>query len=188
MPVIDFLAGLAVTAGLAKPAVRSTEAVDWRSMPLPGIDGTPLDPENLRGKVVLLVNTASACGFTPQYAGLQKLWEQYRDRGLVVLGVPSNDFGSQDPKPDADIHQFCQARFGVTFPLLAKQVVKGERAHPLYRWARSQTGRGGAPAWNFHKYVIGRDGTMRAWYPSMAGPSSSKLRAAVEAALTLMIA
>ena len=183
MPVIDFLTGLAVSAGLAKPAVKNTQAVDWRSMPLPGIDGIPLDPENLRGNVVLLVNTASACGFTPQYAGLQKLWERYRDRGLVVLGVPSNDFGGQDPKPNADIHQFCLVRFGVTFPLLAKQVVKGDGAHPLYRWAKSQTGKGGTPAWNFHKYVIGRDGTMRAWYLSMVGPNSGKIRTAVEAAL-----
>jgi len=181
--VIDYLSGLAVSAGLAAPSVKATQPIDWALTPLPSIEGATLDPESLRGKAILLVNTASACGFTPQYAGLQKLWESYRDKGLVVLGVPSNDFGGQDPKPNADIQSFCQVRFGVTFPLLAKQVVVGDKAHPLYRWAKSQTGPGGAPVWNFHKYVIGRDGNVRAWYPSLVAPSSKRLLAAIDAAL-----
>lgn len=180
----DFLASLAVAAGITAPSVRNAAPVDWRHLPLPGIDGHAIDPAILSGKAVLLVNTASACGFTGQYAGLQSLWEQHRGSGLVVLGVPSNDFGGQDPKPNAEIAGFCQARFGVTFPLLAKQVVSGEDAHPLYRWARGAAGRGGAPAWNFHKYLIGRDGRLRAWYPSLVGPASPRLALAISSAIT----
>jgi glutathione peroxidase len=179
----DYLKTFAVATGIAAPSVRDAAPVDWQNLPLPGIDGKPIDPATLRDRAVLLVNTASACGFTAQYAGLQSLWEQYRDAGLVVLGVPSNDFGGQDPKPNAEISSFCQTRFGVTFPLLAKQVVKGDAAHPLYRWAREAAGSGGAPAWNFHKYVIGRDGRLRAWYPSTVGPDSGRLRDAITAAL-----
>lgn len=183
-PLLDLMNTLAVSAGLAKPGVDESAApVDWGSLPLPGIDGVPIDPASLRGKVVLVVNTASACGFTGQYAGLQELSNRFNDRGLVVLGVPSNDFGGQDPKPNNEIQNFCQTRYGVTFPLLAKQVVSGDGAHPLYRWARGASGRGGAPAWNFHKYLIGRDGRLIAWYPSMVGPTSSRLISAIEAAL-----
>ncbi len=183
-PLLDLLASLAVAAGLAKPGVDAAAApIDWGSLPLPGIDGVAIDPATLRGKVVLAVNTASACGFTGQYAGLQELFDRFNDRGLVVLGIPSNDFGGQDPKPNADIREFCQTRYGVTFPLLAKQMVSGSGAHPLYDWARGASGRGGAPAWNFHKYLIGRDGRLIAWYPSMVGPTSSRLIAAIETAL-----
>jgi glutathione peroxidase len=181
----DFISTLAVSAGIAKPGVEADAApVNWAGLPLPSIEGGQIDPESLRGKVVLVVNTASACGFTGQYAGLQQLHDRFHDRGLVVVGVPSNDFGGQDPKPNADIQQFCQVRFGVTFPLLAKQVVSGDGAHPFYRWAKDASGPGGAPAWNFHKYLIGRDGRLIAWYPSMVGPTSSRLIDAIEAALS----
>lgn len=183
--ILDFLTGLAVTAGLVRPSVNPDAApLVWRDLPLPGIDGIPIDPASLEGRPVLVVNTASACGFTGQYAGLQALWQRDGDRGLVVLGVPSNDFGGQEPKPEADIQAFCQTRYGVTFPLLAKQVVTGGAAHPFYRWARQAAGRGGAPAWNFHKYLIGRDGRLIAWYPSMVKPDGGRLRAAIETALT----
>ncbi len=183
--LLDLISTLAVSAGLAKPGVEAGAApIDWASLPLPAIDGSQIAPESLRGKVVLVVNTASACGFTGQYAGLQELSDRFKDRGLVVLGVPSNDFGGQDPKPNADIQNFCQVRYGVTFPLLAKQVVSGDEAHALFHWARGASGPGGAPAWNFHKYLIGRDGRLIAWYPSMVGPTSSRLTAAIEAALT----
>ena len=183
--LLDLMSTLAVSAGLARPGVNTGAAeIDWDSLPLPGIDGRQIDPASLRGNVVLVVNTASACGFTGQYAGLQELSDRFKDRGLVVLGIPSNDFGGQDPKPNADIQNFCQVRYGVTFPLLAKQVVSGDEAHPLYRWARAASGPGGSPAWNFHKYLIGRDGRLIAWYPSMVGPTSSRLITAIEAALS----
>ena len=118
---------------------------------LRSIDGTMLPLKQFAGHPVLLVNVASACGFTPQYAGLQKLHEKYGGKGLVVLGVPSNDFGAQEPGSEKEIKQFCETSFGVSFPMAAKEHVIGGNAHPLYRWIVQQLGEGGAPRWNFHK-------------------------------------
>lgn len=157
--------------------------LDWSSLPLPALEGGALPPESLAGKVVLVVNTASFCGFTSQYQGLQTLWERYRDQGLVVLGVPANDFGAQEPGSDAEIKRFCEGSFGVDFPMLSKQVVVGENAHALYRWAAGQTGPAGVPKWNFHKLLVGRDGRLAAWFGTAAGPTSDAVVAAVEAAL-----
>ncbi|MGE0053710.1 MAG: glutathione peroxidase [Hyphomicrobium sp.] len=145
------------------------------------IDGTPMNFADWRGKVLLVVNTASFCGFTKQYAGLQELWSKYQDKGLVVIGVPSNDFGEQEPKAEGEIKQFCQGAFGVTFPLTEKQVVKGEGAHPFYAWA-AKVG-GGPPAWNFHKYLIGRDGRMLRAFSSRVAPNSAEVTGAIEQAL-----
>lgn len=122
-----------------------------------------------RGHVVLLVNTASRCGFTGQYRGLEILWRRYRDRGLIVLGVPSNDFGGQEPGSNDDIERFCNVSFDITFPLAGKQVVSGPAAHPLYRWAAAQTGMLGTPSWNFHKILIGRDGRLIDWFSAVSG-------------------
>ena len=128
------------------------------------IDGTPMRLADWRGKVLLVVNTASFCGYTKQYAGLQALWSKYESQGLVVVGVPSNDFGGQEPKAEGDIKKFCTGAFGVTFPLTSKQVVTGDQAHPFYKWATAAAGTAagteGAPGWNFHKYLIGRDGRL----------------------------
>nr|MBP9728756.1 glutathione peroxidase [Gammaproteobacteria bacterium] len=107
---------------------------------------------HFRGKVLLIVNTASQCGFTRQYQALEQLYKQYQDRGLVVIGVPSNDFGGQEPGTDEEIQAFCQTRFGVTFPVVKKEPLKGASIHPFYRWARETFGFGTAPKWNFHKY------------------------------------
>ena len=123
-----------------------------------GIDGRPLKLVSWRGKVLLIVNTASFCGYTKQYAGLQDLWTRYEKAGLVVVGVPSNDFGGQEPKSEGEIEAFCQGAFGITFPLTSKQTVVGSNAHPLYKWAAETMGPDGVPKWNFHKYLIGRDG------------------------------
>ena len=106
---------------------------------------------DFKGKVVLIVNTASQCGFTPQYKALQDLYSKYKDDGLVVLGVPSNDFGAQEPGSSKDIAKFCEINYGVTFPLTSKQIVSGDKAHPFYIWAKEQLGFGTAPKWNFHK-------------------------------------
>ena len=114
------------------------------------IDGKPLPMRTFAGKAVLLVNVASACGFTPQYGGLQELHAGRRSEGLVVLGVPSNDFGAQEPGSEEKIRQFCETSFGVTFPMTAKQTVVGAAAHPLYRWIAAELGEGAAPRWNFH--------------------------------------
>jgi glutathione peroxidase len=143
------------------------------------IEGGRLPLSQWRGKVLLVVNTASFCGFTQQYDGLQKLWERYEGKGLVVLGVPSNDFGEQEPKSEGEILNFCQGAFNVTFPLTTKQPVKGADAHPFYRWAREALGADAAPRWNFHKYLVGRDGTLIAGFE----PLSAKMTSAIEAAL-----
>lgn len=147
------------------------------------IEGKPLPLADFAGKPVLLVNTASACGLTPQYEGLQKLWDEKAKDGLVVLGVPSNDFGAQEPGSEAEVATFCQVRFGVTFPLTSKNAVIGEDAHPLYKWIASQTGDAGLPKWNFHKYLIGKDGELVGTFGSMTDPAAPDLAAAIDAAL-----
>lgn len=144
------------------------------------IDGSTLDLAEWKGKVLLVVNTASFCGFTKQYAGLQDLWTRYEDKGLVVLGVPSNDFGEQEPKAESEIKKFCQGAFGVTFPLTAKQAVTGDGAHPFYKWAAAAAG---APAWNFHKYLIGRDGRLVQSFSSRVTPESQDLVEGIKKAL-----
>lgn len=150
---------------------------------LTAIDGKPLDMKTLAGKPVLLVNVASYCGFTPQYTDLQALHETYGPRGLVVLGVPSNDFGAQEPRSEGEIAKFCESMYSVTFPLAAKQKVIGAEAHPLYRWIASEAGEGAAPKWNFHKYLIGKDGSLLGAWPSRVRPSSNEITSAIEAAL-----
>jgi glutathione peroxidase len=147
------------------------------------IEGKPLPMSAFKGKAVLVVNTASACGFTPQYKGLEALWQANKARGLVVLGVPSNDFGAQEPGSEAEIKSFCEARFGVDFPLTAKVPVTGAEAHPLYRWIASELGEGGAPRWNFHKFLIGKDGKLAGAFSSKVAPEGAELKQAIEAAL-----
>jgi glutathione peroxidase len=147
------------------------------------IEGGKLPLAQWRGKALLVVNTASFCGFTPQYEGLQALWERYGERGLVVIGVPSNDFGEQEPKAEAEILGFCKGAYNVTFPLTTKVAVKGSQAHPFYVWAREALGASNAPSWNFHKYLVGRDGKLIAGYGSRVEPQSAELTRAIEAAL-----
>ena len=147
------------------------------------IEGGPLPFALWRGKAILVVNTASFCGYTRQYEGLQALWETYKSRGLVVVGVPSNDFGGQEPKADSEIAAFCKGAFNVTFPLTGKQIVIGAAPHPFYRWARASLGQSAAPRWNFHKYLVGRDGLLIAGYGSATEPLSPVLTTAIEAAL-----
>lgn len=147
------------------------------------ISGAGLPMSRYRGQPVLLVNTASECGFTPQYAGLQALWERYRERGLVVLGVPSNDFGAQEPADEDRIRAFCSIGYGVDFPMTSKQHVIGEQAHPLYRWIREQLGEAGAPRWNFHKYLLSPDGELAGAWPSKIEPTDPDVVDAVGAVL-----
>jgi glutathione peroxidase len=147
------------------------------------IDGAALPLSDFEGKAVLVVNTASQCGFTPQYTDLEALWDTYKDKGLVVLGVPSNDFGGQEPGTEAEIKDFCATNFDVSFPMTAKTVVKGSDAHPFYAWARKELGFLAAPKWNFHKYLIAPDGTLADWFSTPTSPTSDKVKAAVETAL-----
>jgi glutathione peroxidase len=141
------------------------------------IAGEPVALSRYAGRLVLVVNTASACGFTPQFEGLQALWEQFGDQGLTVIGFPSNEFGSQDPAPNAQIAEFCATRFSVTFPMMAKIEVNGTRAHPLYKWLKGERpGILGTEAikWNFTKFLVGRDGQVIRRYAPQDTPSKIK--------------
>jgi glutathione peroxidase len=168
------------TSGVAAQGQQSGSAF---SFDFTAINGQPMPLDQYRGKVLLVVNTASFCGFTPQYEGLQALWEKYKDRGLVVLGVPSNDFGEQEPGTASEIGAFCKGQFGVTFPLTEKSVVRGEGAHPFYKWAYEASGRKSAPGWNFHKYLVSRDGRLVAWFPTAIKPQSRAVTDKIEAEL-----
>jgi glutathione peroxidase len=148
-----------------------------------GIDNKPIDMKQYKGHPVLVVNVASFCGFTPQYTELQKLHETYGPKGLVVLGVPSNDFGAQEPKTEAEIAKFCETNYGVTFPMTAKQKVVGMDAHGLYQWIGGEAGEGALPKWNFHKYLIDKDGKLAGSWPSKVGPLSPEITGAVQVAL-----
>ena len=148
---------------------------------LPSIDGGDMPLAQFKGKTILLVNTASYCGFTKQYDGLQSLWEEKRDLGLVVLGVPSNDFGDQEPGSEGEIKEFCEVNFNIDFPMSEKLVVKGAAAHPLYKWLKAETG--GSPKWNFYKFLIDGEGRPVTYFSSMTKPSSKKLRKAIDASL-----
>jgi glutathione peroxidase len=143
------------------------------------LDGGDILLSSYAGRPLLVVNTASQCGYTPQYVGLQQIWTRYRDRGLIVLGVPSNDFGGQEPGGKSEIHATTQGTYHVTFPITEKVTVKGKDAHPFYRWAAADHPRE-APRWNFHKYLIGRDGQMKAAFPSSVEPTDPLLIAAIE--------
>ena len=165
------------------PAMAADPAASAHDFAFTSIEGQPLPLSDFKGKVVLLVNTASRCGFTPQYEGLQAVWERYRDRGLVVLGVPSNDFGGQEPGSEAEIKQFCEVNFSIDFPLTSKEHVVGEAAHPFYRWATAQLGFAARPHWNFHKYLIGPDGQLVDWFATTTKPTASKVTQAIETQL-----
>jgi glutathione peroxidase len=148
-----------------------------------GLMGGRIDLNNYRGKVVLVVNTASQCGFTGQYAGLETLYRARARDGLVIVGVPSNDFGGQEPGSAGEIKRFCELNYGVTFPMAAKYVVRGPGAHPFYRNALARLGRSAEPAWNFHKILLGKNGQPIAAFPSGTTPSSPELARAINAAL-----
>jgi len=144
------------------------------------LDGREQPMTDYRGKVVLVVNTASECGFTPQYADLEKLWQDYRDRSLVVLGFPSNDFGQQEPGTAEEIRSFCDVKFHVTFPMFAKVKTKGDGQSPVFAFL---TAKHPKPRWNFYKYLIGRDGKVQDYFVSITSPKSKRLRRAIDKAL-----
>ena len=144
-----------------------------------GLDGSDIPLASYAGHPILVVNTASQCGYTPQYTGLQALWTRYRDKGLRVLAVPSNDFGSQEPGGVSEIEKTAQGDYHVTFPLAEKAAVKGKDAHPFYRWAAQERPLE-APRWNFHKYLIGRYGRLKAAFASAVDPNDPRLIAAIE--------
>ena len=147
------------------------------------LDGTPLNLAVYKGKVIIVVNVASQCGFTKQYEDMQKVWEKYQVKGVIMLGIPSNDFGSQEPGSNEEIKDFCEAKFGINFPMAEKVSVKGENAHPFYLWAKKNHGKSAIPKWNFHKIIIGKNGKVVDTFASITNPSSKKFIIALEEAL-----
>jgi glutathione peroxidase len=174
---VELLALLA----LASPAVASeAPAMSLYDLSAQTLDGKPQALSAYKGKVVLVVNTASECGYTPQYAGLEKLYQQTKEKGFVILGFPSNDFGSQEPGDSAQIAKFCETKYHVHFPMFEKVKVKGDGKSPIYVFL---TGKQTEPKWNFHKYLVGKDGQVIAAFPSRVEPDSPELKQAIEAAL-----
>ena len=147
-----------------------------------GLDGQEIKLAEHSGAPILVVNTASLCGYTPQYAGLQQLWLRYQARGLLIIGVPSNDFGGQEPGGAAEIAATAQHQYGVTFPIAEKAVVKGPNAHPFYKWAAEARPRE-VPRWNFHKYLIGRDGYIADIFPESVEPGDTRVKTAIARSL-----
>ena len=175
--------GLIFTFAMFVVSTAMAQAETIQDFTLTGIDGKSMPLSDYKDKVVLLVNTASECGYTGQYEGLEKLWETYRDKGLVIIGVPANDFGAQEPGKAEEIATFCKINYGVTFPLADKTVVSGSDAHAVYKWAGKQAGMLGRPKWNFHKYLFGRNGSFIDWFSTPTEPMSQKITTAIEKAL-----
>jgi glutathione peroxidase len=144
------------------------------------IDGKKINLSDFQGKLILVVNTASKCGFTPQYKGLENLYKKYKSRGLVIIGVPSNDFGGQEFGQAKQVQDFTQKEFHVTFPLTSISKVKGDDAHPFYLWANNEAGFLSSPKWNFHKYLIDKNGNFVAWFSSVTEPESKEIIQAIE--------
>ena len=178
--VLGLIAGVLVTPALAQGS--KTEAPMSRptayAFSFARLDGGEIRLADFAGKPILVVNTASLCGYTPQYAGLQELWTRFHERGLMIIGVPSNDFGGQEPGTATDIAATANHQYGVTFPLAAKAAVKGSAAHPFYKWAAAERPLE-TPHWNFHKYLIGRDGRIAAVFSTQTEPNDPKVIAAI---------
>ena len=174
-------------AGVLAPATRAfadggMSRISAYAFSFPALSGDDIRLAAFTGKPLLVVNTASLCGYTPQYAGLQELWSEFRERGLTVIGVPSNDFGGQEPGGTSEISETAHHQYGVTFPIAAKAVVVGPKAHPFYKWAAEARPKE-VPKWNFHKYLVGRDGYIAEVFPSAVEPADTRIKTAIARAL-----
>jgi glutathione peroxidase len=177
---------LAGIAGSVSPRMVHAQAAMSRitayAFSFPALSGSDIRLADCAGRPLMVVNTASLCGFTPQYAGLQELWTQFHPRGLMIIGVPSNDFGGQEPGGASEIAETAQHQYGVTFPITAKAVVKGPNAHPFYKWAADERPKD-VPNWNFHKYLISHNGNIAEVFPSAVEPSDTRVKTAIARAL-----
>ena len=144
------------------------------------INGGELDLSSFKGKTILLVNVASKCGFTNQYDDLQKIYDDFKEKGLIVIGIPTNQFGGQEPGSEKEIKNFCETNFNITFPMTSKYEVKGDNAHPIYIWAKDTFGKSTVPKWNFHKILINKDGNIEDTFASFTGPLSNKVVKKIE--------
>ena len=179
----------AALAAIAAPASGATvlaqaamSRITAYGFSFPALDGGDIRLADFAGKPLMVVNTASLCGYTPQYAGLQELWKEFHGRGLTIIGVPSNDFGEQEPGGSKEIAETAQHQYGVNFPIAAKAVVKGANAHPFYKWAAEARPKD-LPRWNFHKYQIGRDGYIADVFPESVEPADTRIKTAIARAL-----
>jgi glutathione peroxidase len=180
-----------LAGGIASPAWAESISTNGAAMSpvtayafsFSGLNGEPIRLADYAGNPVIVVNTASLCGYTPQYAGLEQLFMRFHDRGLMIIGVPSNDFGGQEPGGPAEISETAKGEYGVTFPLTAKAVVKGPDAHPFYKWAAAERPQE-TPKWNFHKYLVGSDGYIRAVFPTEIEPLDARVLDAVASELS----
>src|ERR1700704_2138178 len=180
----------AALAAIASPASTQTalaqaamSRITAYAFTFPALAGGDIRLADYAGRPLLIVNTASLCGFTPQYAGLQELWTDFHGRGLTIIGVPSNDFGAQEPGGATEIAETAQHQYGVTFPISAKVVVKGPNAHPFYKWAAEARPKE-VPRWNFHKYLIGRHGYIADIFPESIEPANTRVKTAIARALS----
>ena len=181
--LVCIFALIGISFGGASADAKDQAPGDALDFTFTSIDGDPLPLSQFGDKAVLVVNTASQCGFTPQYEGLQALWNEYREKGLVVLGVPSDDFGGQELGSEAAVKEFCTVNFSIDFPMAEITRVAGDEAHPFYRFAKETLGDKARPRWNFHKYLIGRDGRLVDWFSTTTGPRSPRVIKAIEAVL-----
>lgn len=147
------------------------------------LNGKKISLSQYKDKTILLVNVASKCGFTKQYAGLQSLYEKYKDKGFIIIGIPSNQFGGQEPGSNDEIKEFCEVNFNITFPLMNKVDVKGDKAHPIFLWAKNNYGNSAVPKWNFHKILINKDGKIQNTFNSFIDPMSKKIIKDIESIL-----
>ena len=178
--MLTLLASLAASPAFAQTGMSRMTAYAFS---FAGLKGSEIRLADYAGKPILVVNTASQCGYTPQYAGLQDLWKRYRERGLMIVGVPSNDFGGQEPGGAAEIEHTAHDGYGVGFPLAAKAEVRGSGQHPFYKWAAAEKPLE-LPRWNFHKYLIGRDGHVAASFATQVEPTDARVIAAIEKELS----
>ena len=144
------------------------------------IDNDLINLSEYKGKIILLVNVASKCGFTKQYSGLQTLYESYKEKNFIIIAIPSNQFGGQEPGSNKEIKEFCETNFNITFPITSKVDVKGDKAHPIYLWAKENFGNSAVPKWNFHKILINKQGKIEDTFSSFVKPTSNKLSKKIE--------
>jgi glutathione peroxidase len=174
--IICFLGFLA----LSQQDVQAQSTTNAHSFSFVDIDGKEINLADFKGKVVMIVNTASQCKFTPQYAQLEELYERFSEQGLVIIAIPSNDFGQQEPGSNQQIKDFVDKKYQVTFLVADKTHVSGKDAHPFYKWAETQVTYLGTPMWNFHKYIIDKKGNLEYWFTSTTEPTSTDVVKAIE--------
>ena len=174
-----FILGLTILMLFFKNTAMANYEKKFFDFKIDSIDGEVLNLDQYKNKVVLLVNTASYCGFTKQYTDLQKLWDQYKSKGLVIIGVPSNSF-NQEKKSEEDVKSFCEVNFNINFPLTSITDVKGDNAHEIFKWAEKNYGKSAVPKWNFHKILINKQGKIEDTFSSFTNPTSNKLIKKIE--------